>query len=212
MAKMQMAPGVLRKNHIPCDNDVLRRIVDARKAEAEGIFVVIHDAAVHQRADDARHPLHGHTPQDGHQLCPAHQRQRFVGNGGGHRRFGIADADFALLDGREKMITKMPIRLLTLQALDLSSRRVFWDVGFCTGSVSIEARRLFPHLRIVAFEIRPECEAIIEENARRLGAPGIEVRMGEPDEVWDALNQDNKISLYCNVGGSVTIFNKNLGD
>ena len=89
-----------------------------------------------------------------------------VGNGGGHRRFGIADADFALLDGREKMITKMPIRLLTLQALDLSSRRVFWDVGFCTGSVSIEARRLFPHLRIVAFEIRPECEAIIGENAR----------------------------------------------
>ena len=102
-----------------------------------------------------------------------------VGNGGGHRRFGIADADFALLDGREKMITKMPIRLLTLQALDLSSRRVFWDVGFCTGSVSIEARRLFPHLRIVAFEIRPECEAIIEENVRRLGAPGIEVRMGD---------------------------------
>ena len=102
-----------------------------------------------------------------------------VSSGGGHRRFGIADADFALLDGREKMITKMPIRLLTLQALDLSSRRVFWDVGFCTGSVSIEARRLFPHLRILAFEIRPECEAIIGENARRLGAPGIEVRMGD---------------------------------
>ena len=102
-----------------------------------------------------------------------------VSSGGGHRRFGIADADFALLDGREKMITKMPIRLLTLQALDLGSRRVFWDVGFCTGSVSIEARRLFPHLRILAFEIRPECEAIIGENARRLGAPGIEVRMGD---------------------------------
>lgn len=102
-----------------------------------------------------------------------------VSSGGGHRRFGIADADFALLDGREKMITKMPIRLLTLQALDLGSRRVFWDVGFCTGSVSIEARMLFPHLRIVAFEIRPECEAIIGENARRLGAPGIEVRMGD---------------------------------
>ena len=102
-----------------------------------------------------------------------------VSSGGGHRRFGIADADFALLDGREKMITKMPIRLLTLQALDLGSRRVFWDVGFCTGSVSIEARRLFPHLRIVAFEIRTECEAIIGENARRLGAPGIEVRMGD---------------------------------
>ena len=95
------------------------------------------------------------------------------------RPFGLPDSSFALLDGREKMITKMPIRLLTLQALDLPRRRVLWDIGFCTGSVSIEARLLFPHLHIVAFEIRPECEALIHENARRHGAPGIEVRMGD---------------------------------
>ena len=93
--------------------------------------------------------------------------------------FGLPDASFALLDGREKMITKMPIRLLTLQALDLPRRHVFWDIGFCTGSVSIEARLLFPHLEIHAFEIRPECEAIIHENARRFGAPGINVHIGD---------------------------------
>ena len=92
---------------------------------------------------------------------------------------GIPDADFALLDGREKMITKMPIRLLTLQALDLAKRKVFWDIGFCTGSVSVEARLQFPHLHIEAFEIRPECEAIIHENARRFGAPGINVHIGD---------------------------------
>ena len=95
------------------------------------------------------------------------------------KHFGIPDNEFALLDGREKMITKMPIRLLTLQALDLSKRKVFWDIGFCTGSVSIEARLLFPHLHIEAFEIRSECEAIIHENARRFGAPGINVHMGD---------------------------------
>ena len=95
------------------------------------------------------------------------------------RPFGIPDADFTLLDGREKMITKMPIRLLTLQALDLPTRRVFWDIGFCTGSVSIEARLQFPHLQICAFEIRPECEAIIQENARRFGAPGIDIHIGD---------------------------------
>ena len=94
-------------------------------------------------------------------------------------RFGIPDSEFALLDGREKMITKMPIRLLTLQALDLPKRHVFWDIGFCTGSVSIEARLQFPHLQIEAFEIRPECEAIIQENARRFGAPGINVHIGD---------------------------------
>ena len=93
--------------------------------------------------------------------------------------FGISDAAFMLLDGREKMITKMPIRLLTLQALELPKRHVFWDIGFCTGSVSIEARLQFPHLHVCAFEIRPECESIIQENARRFGAPGIDVHIGD---------------------------------
>lgn len=93
--------------------------------------------------------------------------------------FGIPDAAFALLDGREKMITKMPIRLLTLQALDLPRRHVLWDIGFCTGSISIEARLHFPHLHIEAFEVRPECEAIIHENARRFGTPGIVVHIGD---------------------------------
>ena len=93
--------------------------------------------------------------------------------------FGIPDSSFALLDGREKMITKMPIRLLTLQALELPKRHVLWDIGACTGSVSIEARLLFPHLHIEAFEIRPECEAIIKENARRFGAMGLEIHIGD---------------------------------
>ena len=93
--------------------------------------------------------------------------------------YGIPDGDFGLLDGREKMITKMPIRLLDLQALGLRGRRVLWDVGACTGSVSIEARLLFPHLHVDAFEIRPECEAIIHGNARRFGAPGIDVHIGD---------------------------------
>lgn len=94
-----------------------------------------------------------------------------------HKTYGLPDSSFALLDGRERMITKMPIRLLTLQALELPKRHVFWDIGACTGSVSIEARLLFPHLHVEAFEIRPECEAIIKENARRFGAMGIEVHI-----------------------------------
>ena len=93
--------------------------------------------------------------------------------------YGIPDSAFMLLDGREKMITKMPIRLLTLQALDLPHRHVLWDIGACTGSVSIEARLQFPHLQVEAFEIRPECEAIIQENARRFGASGINIHIGD---------------------------------
>lgn len=95
------------------------------------------------------------------------------------KRYGIPDNEFSLLDGRENMITKMPIRLLTLQELDLPHRHTLWDIGFCTGSISIEARLLFPHLHIEAFEIRPECEAIIQENMRRHGAPGINIHIGD---------------------------------
>jgi len=95
------------------------------------------------------------------------------------RRYGIPDKEFSLLDGREKMITKMPIRLLTLQMLDLTEKKVFWDIGFCTGSVSIEAKLQFPHLQIEAFEIREEGQMLMEENTRRFGAPGIRTHIGD---------------------------------
>ena len=40
----------------------------------------------------------------------------------------------------------------------------------------------------------------------------VEVRLSEPDAVWAALNESNKVSLYANVGGKISIYNKNLGD
>lgn len=95
------------------------------------------------------------------------------------RRFGIPDDEFELLDGRSRMITKMPIRLLSLQALGLSARKVLWDIGFCTGSVSIEAKLQFPHLQVVSFEIRPEGERLMNVNACRFGALGIDAHIGD---------------------------------
>ncbi len=112
--------------------------------------------------------------------------------------FGIPDSSFALLDGREKMITKMPIRLLTLQALELPTKKVFWDIGACTGSVSIEARLLFPHLHIEAFEIRPECEGIIHGNMRRHGAMGINVHIGDFEDSPPALPMREGVVTFDN--------------
>ena len=97
-------------------------------------------------------------------------RQRFL---------GIPESRFNLLDGRVNMITKAPVRLLTLSILDLHQRRCLWDVGFCTGSVSIEARLQFPHLDIQAFEIRPEGEELMARNSRLFGAPGINCHIGD---------------------------------
>ena len=95
------------------------------------------------------------------------------------RLFGIPDKAFAHLDGREKMITKMPIRLLSLSLLNLRERSHFWDIGFCTGSVSIEAKTQFPHLHIEAFEIREAGRPLMEENVRRFHTPGIETHIGD---------------------------------
>lgn len=76
------------------------------------------------------------------------------------------------------MITKAPIRLLSLAQLDLRSRRTLWDIGFCTGSVSIEAKLQFPHVKIAAFEQRPEGERLMKLNSMRFGTPGIITRIG----------------------------------
>jgi precorrin-6Y C5,15-methyltransferase (decarboxylating) len=95
------------------------------------------------------------------------------------RPFGIPENEFDLLEGRERMITKMPVRLLSLNMLDLRERNVFWDIGFCTGSVSIEAKMQFPHLQVIAFEKREASRELIDRNARKFGAPGIQSVIGD---------------------------------
>ncbi len=95
------------------------------------------------------------------------------------RPFGIPESEFHLLDGRAKMITKMPIRLMSLAMMQLRERKTMWDVGFCTGSVSIEAKLQFPHLKITAFEVREEGRELMEKNSRKFGAPGIETVIGD---------------------------------
>ena len=95
------------------------------------------------------------------------------------RPFGIPESAFHLLDGRSKMITKMPIRLISLSMMQLRERKTMWDVGFCTGSVSIEAKLQFPHLKITAFEVREEGRELMEKNSRKFGAPGIEIVIGD---------------------------------
>ena len=54
-----------------------------------------------------------------------------------------------------------------------------------------------------------QTDTIVEKGDFRSGCM---TREFEPDEVWAALNDDNKISLYCNVDGQVSIYNKYLGD
>ena len=114
-------------------------------------------------------------------LCGSHQR-----------RIGIPDSEFELLDGRERMITKMPIRLTSLHAMHLERRHTLWDIGSCTGSISIEAKLQYPHLHVTAFEVRPEGRRLMDINSRRFSAPGIELHIG------DFLSNDNPQSPINN--------------
>lgn len=89
------------------------------------------------------------------------------------RPLGIDESEFHLLNGRVNMITKRPVRLQTLSMLDLQNRTVLWDIGSCTGSVSIEAKSAYPDIEVVAFERRPEGEELLRQNSIRWGVPGI---------------------------------------
>ncbi|MBE6908596.1 MAG: inosine monophosphate cyclohydrolase [Ruminococcaceae bacterium] len=40
----------------------------------------------------------------------------------------------------------------------------------------------------------------------------LDIDLPEPEEVWRALNAENKVALYACVNGTVTLFNKLLGD
>lgn len=95
------------------------------------------------------------------------------------RPFGIPETEFCLLNGRSKMITKMPVRLVSLSLLELRSKSVFWDIGFCTGSISIEAKLQFPHVQVIAFERRTEGADLLAENSRKFGTPGIVPQIGD---------------------------------
>lgn len=111
------------------------------------------------------------------------------------KHFGILDGCFKGLQGRPNMITKMPVRLATLAQLDLVNARSFWDIGFCTGSISIEAKLRFPRLQVTAFEKRSECASLLESNSRKYRVPGIRKTMG------DFLSQDH--SEYTDSKGRV---------
>jgi len=55
---------------------------------------------------------------------------------------GIDEDEFEAREEGRGLITKKEIRVLTLSALKLHSKSVVWDIGACTGSLSIEAARI----------------------------------------------------------------------
>jgi precorrin-6Y C5,15-methyltransferase (decarboxylating) len=109
--------------------------------------------------------------------------------------FGLTEVEIAHSRG---LITKDEVRALTLHRLRLPQKGVLWDVGAGSGSVSIEAARLSPGLKIYAIERSEEQLSHIQENKTRFGVGNITITAGEAPEVLRDLPTPDRVFI----GGS----------
>ncbi len=78
--------------------------------------------------------------------------------------FGLMEDEIAHSRG---LITKDEVRAATLHRLRLPREGVFWDIGGGSGSISLEAAAMLPHLNVYTIEQKEEELANIRENIRR---------------------------------------------
>lgn len=90
---------------------------------------------------------------------------------------GLKELDFFPLNGRVKMITKMPVRLVSLSLLELEKRRSFWMSASARDRCLSRRKLRYPHLQVTSFEIREEGEGADAGQPRRFHAPGIDHHM-----------------------------------
>lgn len=102
--------------------------------------------------------------------------------------WGRPESEFA---HRAGMITKAEVRAVALGKLALPGAGVMWDVGAGSGSVSAEAARLAPGLRIFAVERRPDDVERLHANLAGTAAsvvpgeaPGALAGLPEPDRAF----------------------------
>jgi precorrin-6Y C5,15-methyltransferase (decarboxylating) len=81
--------------------------------------------------------------------------------------FGLTEEEITHSRG---LISKSEVRAASLHALRLPRQGVFWDVGAGSGSVGLEAARLFPELQVMAVEREEEQIKNIQKNRERFQA------------------------------------------
>ncbi len=109
---------------------------------------------------------------------------------------GLPDAAYAS-DGQ---LTKRHVRAVTLAALAPQPGELLWDVGAGSGSIAIEWLRSEAGARAVALEARDDRAARIADNARRLGVPDLDVRVGAAPAALEGLPAPDVVFI----GGGIT--------
>jgi precorrin-6B C5,15-methyltransferase / cobalt-precorrin-6B C5,C15-methyltransferase len=89
------------------------------------------------------------------------------------------------------MITKTEVRLIALAQLALAEEDVLWDIGAGSGSVSLEAARLAPQMRVFAVERDVRMFEMLRDNMREFRLRNLAVRQLEaPDGLGDFPDPD----------------------
>jgi precorrin-6Y C5,15-methyltransferase (decarboxylating) len=110
-------------------------------------------------------------------------------------RIGIPDVEFCHDSG---MITKRDARILTLSRLGCGNNQVLWDIGAGSGSISIEAARLYTGIEVYAVEKNRERFTQLEKNIKKFRAAGVHAILGSAPAVLKKLPCPHSVF----VGGS----------
>ncbi len=114
-------------------------------------------------------------------------------------RFGLTEN--AILHSRG-LITKDEVRAVTLHKLQLPEAGVFWDIGAGSGSVSLEAARLFPRLSVFAVERDEEQIKNMTANRERFQVLNTTILRGSAPDTLTELPSPNRVFIGGS-GGSI---------
>ena len=109
--------------------------------------------------------------------------------------FGLSEHGIAHSEG---LITKDEIRAVSIHKLKLPSEGVLWDIGAGSGSVSLEAGRVAPLVRVYAVEKDAGQIRHLGENRKRFGAAHMTVVEGEAPHALTDLPRPDRVFI----GGS----------
>ena len=109
--------------------------------------------------------------------------------------FGLTEEEITHSRG---LITKNEVRAASLHAMRLPQQGVLWDVGAGSGSVGLEAARLFPELQVMAVEREEEQVKNIQKNREKFQAWNLKLFHGSALEVLKDLPAPDRVFI----GGS----------
>lgn len=118
--------------------------------------------------------------------------------------FGIEDHEFHQRKPEKGLITKKEVRVLSLSSMCIQKDSIVWDIGACTGSVSIEAARIAREGAVYAIEKNEHDLKNFYENSRKFRTD-ISVKHGVAPQYLDEFPDPDAVFIGGTSGGMEAI-------